>query len=689
MKYPTTRTVEQADLHHGVRVADPYRWLEDTGSAQTRDWIAAQNRVSASWLDAVPQRLAIGSRLKQIWNYERQSVPVQRGGQYFYTCNDGLRNQPVLRVADRWDSEGRVLLDPNAIAADGTVALAQWAPSNDGRLVAYALSGAGSDWQEWRVRDVRTGRDTADHLRHVKFSGAAWRPDGSGFYYNRYDAPAAGQSLSGLNHHQKLCFHRLGTPQAQDELVYHNSGEKEWGYGSEVTEDGRHLVITVRRGTDPRNRVFYKPLGVADAPVTPLVDQFEAAYAFVGSEGDTFWFRTDLNATRGRVVAIDLARPNERTPVVVESQDTLRHVSMIHGEFVCAYLRDARSVVRIHGKHGQFVREVGLPGIGTAGGFGGRGADKETFYSFTSFNQPPTVHRLDLAGGNSTVVHQPRLEFNPADYVTRQVSVRSRDGTRLPMFMAHRRGLKPDGNLPTLLYGYGGFNISLTPQFSPMELLWMEMGGVYAMPNLRGGGEYGEAWHRAGTRLQKQNVFDDFIACAEWLQANLYTRPEKLAIAGGSNGGLLVGACMTQRPELFGAALPAVGVMDMLRFHKFTIGWAWTSDYGSPENAEEFKALHAYSPYHNLKPGTRYPATLVTTGDHDDRVVPGHSFKFAARLQASHAGDAPVLLRVGTRTGHGAGKSTAQRIEEDADKLAFLVRVLGMEPTLRTATAPR
>ncbi len=686
--YPKTRTVEQVDVHHGTAVADPYRWLEDADSSDTQAWVAEQNRLTFAWLAAIPERAAIRSRLQRLWNYERHSLPVKRGTNYFYTRNDGLRSQPVLHVTERLDSDGRVLLDPNQLSADGTVALARWVPSQDGQFLAFAVSAAGSDWQEWRVRDVRSGRDTDDRLRWVKFSGAAWRRDGSGFYYSRYDEPAGGQSMRGLNYHQKLFFHRLGTPQSADELVYHNPAHKEWGYSGDVTEDGRHLIITVRQGTDPRNRIFYKSLTDANATVKPLVEEFEADYSFVGNDGGTFWFRTDLNATRGRVVAMELTKPQEKKTVIAEAPDTLRGVSWMNGQFVCSYLRDARSQVRVFGRDGQLVREVALPGIGTANGFGGQASDKETFFAFTSFNEPSSTYRLDLASGNSTALRKPQVDFNPADFLTRQIVYRSKDGTRIPMFIAHKRGLKLDGNNPTLLYGYGGFNISLTPSFSPMELLWMEMGGVYAMPNLRGGGEYGEAWHRAGTKLEKQNVFDDFIGAAEWLQANLYTRPEKLAIAGGSNGGLLVGACMTQRPELFSAALPAVGVMDMLRFQKFTIGWAWTSDYGSAENAAEFKALHAYSPYHNLKPGTRYPATLVTTGDHDDRVVPGHSFKFAARLQAAHVGEAPVLIRVETRAGHGAGKPTKKRIEEEADRLAFLVQALRMSPVLRTDTQP-
>ena len=682
LQYPPTKTVTQVDTLHGVQVADPYRWLENADAPDTRVWVKAQNKLTFAYLDTIPERPAIRARLKKLWNYERFGVPVKAGGRYFYTRNDGLQNQSVLYVTDSLDSAGRVLLDPNTLSKDGTVALSRWRVSDDGKRLAYSTSAAGSDWQEWRVRNVDTGRDLGDHLRWVKFSNAAWRGDGSGFYYSRYDAPKSGAKLSGVNLNQKLYFHRLGTSQNADELVYHRPEHPKWGYGATVTEDDRYLVITIWQGTDRRNRVYYRDLQQEDAEVVELLNEFDANYSFLGNVGGVFYFRTDLGAPRGRVIAIDTAKPSETREIIPQAAETLRWVRHLNGQLVAGYLKDAHSQVKVFDMQGRRLREIALPGMGSAGGFGGRADDTETFYSFRSFTEPGAVYRLDLKSGRSTVFRQPKVDFNPADFVTRQVFYHSKDGTRVPMFITHKRGLELDSTNPCLLYGYGGFNISLTPSFSVQNLVWMEMGGVYAMPNLRGGGEYGEAWHKAGTKLEKQNVFDDFIAAAEWLKANLYTSSDRLAIAGGSNGGLLVGACMTQRPELFGATLPAVGVMDMLRFHKFTIGWAWTSDYGSPDNEEEFKTLHAYSPYHNLKDGVAYPATMVTTADHDDRVVPGHSFKFAARLQAAQGGDAPSLIRIETRAGHGAGKPTRKRIEEAADRLAFLVKALGLSPVI-------
>ena len=675
VNYPPTARTNQVDVYHGVSVADPYRWLEDDNSPETKAWVEAQNRVTFGYLETLPGRAALRARLEKLWNYERYGVPFKQGGRYFFTKNDGLQNQAVLYVTDALEAAPRVLLDPNKLSADGTVALSGYNISEDGNLMAYGLSVAGSDWQEWQVRDVRTGADLADKLKWVKFSGASWTKDGKGFFYSRYDEPKSGDTLKGANYFQKLFYHRVGTAQAEDVLVYERPDQKEWGFGGHVTDDGRYLVISVWQGTDHRNRVFYRDLQVPGAKVVELLNDFDAHYSLADNDGTTFWFSTDLAAPRGRVIAIDIAKPERASwrEVIPQAAETLKGVSLVNEQFICAYLKDARSQVKIFARDGKAVREVELPGLGSAGGFGGRRTDAETFYAFTSFNVPGTVYRYDLASGRSTVFREPKVAFNPADFETKQVFYASKDGTRVPMFIAHKRGLKLDGNNPTYLYGYGGFNISLTPSFSVSMLTWMEQGGLYVRPNLRGGGEYGEEWHQAGTKLKKQNVFDDFIAAAEWLMANGYTRPARLAIAGGSNGGLLVGACMTQRPELFGVALPDVGVMDMLRFHKFTIGWAWTSDYGSADNAEEFKALHAYSPLQNLRPGVRYPATLVTTADHDDRVVPAHSFKFAARLQECQAKAAPpVLIRIETKAGHGAGKPTAKLLDEAADKLAFV-----------------
>ncbi len=682
--YPVTAKTNVAELLHGVRVEDPYRWLEDDHAPETKAWVEAQNRVTFAFLERIPERAAIRQRLTQLWNFERYSPPFQRGGRYFFARNDGLQNQSVLFVADSLQAAPRVLLDPNTLSPDGTVALTGAVPSDDGRLLAYGLAVAGSDWQEWRVRDVTSGADLEDVVRWVKFSSASWTPDGRGFFYSRYNEPAPSQALSGVNYFQKLYYHRLGRPQSEDVLVYHRPDQKEWGFQGRVTEDGRYLIITVTQGTDPKNRVFYKDLHAADAPVVELLNDFDASYNFVDNDGPVFWFHTDLDAPRGRVIAIDTRQPGRAhwREVIPQAAETIQGVSTVNQQFLVHYLKDARSQVKVFNLAGRPVREIELPGLGAASGFAGRRSDTETFYAFTTFNAPATIYRYDALTGVSTVFRRPALAYDPDLYETRQVFYQSRDGTRVPMFISHRKGLRLNGRNPTLLYGYGGFNISLTPSFSVANLVWMELGGVYAQPNLRGGGEYGEEWHQAGTRLRKQNVFDDFMAAAEWLIARRYTSPRHLAIAGGSNGGLLVGACMTQRPELFAAALPAVGVLDMLRFHKFTIGWAWTSDYGSPDDPEEFHALLAYSPYHNLRPGVRYPATLITTADHDDRVVPAHSFKFAARLQECHAGGPPALIRIETRAGHGAGKPTAKLIEEAADRLAFLVAVLGVRAGL-------
>lgn len=680
VSYPVTRQSPQVDEYHGVKVADPYRWLEDDNSPETKAWVEAQNKVTFGYLEKIPQRAAIKDRLTRLWNYERYGVPFKQGGRYFYAKNDGLQNQSVLYTITSLAAEPTMLLDPNALSADGTVALSGYTITDDGRLMAYGLSSAGSDWQEWRVRDVQTGQDLPDHVNWVKFSSASWTKDGRGFFYSRYDEPTEGTKLTKANYFHKLYHHRLGTPQSEDKLVYHRPDHKDWNFYGGVTDDGRYLIITASQGTDPKNRVLYKDLSQPDSPVVELLMEFDADYTFIDNEGPVFWFKTDLNAPRHRVIAIDITRPERANwkEIIPQASETLARVGVVNHQFICSYLKDARSQVKIFGLDGRFIREVALPGIGSTGGFGGQRKDTETFYSFTSYTSPGTIFRYDLTTGNSTVFRQPKVDFNPDDYETRQVFYASQDGTRVPMFISHKKGLKLDGRNPTLLYGYGGFNISLTPGFSVANLAWMEMGGVYAVPNLRGGGEYGEEWHRAGTRLQKQNVFDDFIAAAEWLIANKYTSPKKLAISGGSNGGLLVGACMAQRPDLFAATLPAVGVMDMLRFHKFTIGWAWTSDYGSAEDPEEFRALYAYSPLHNLKPGTKYPATMVTTADHDDRVVPAHSFKFAAALQAAQAGKSPTLIRIETKAGHGAGKPTAKLIEEAADKWAFLVNELGV-----------
>ncbi len=679
--YPPAKKVDQIDDYHGVKVADPYRWLENPDSADSRAWIEAQNKLTFGFLNEIPERGKIKDRLTKLWNYEKYSPPFKEGGRYFYFKNDGLQNQNVLYTLKSLGGEPSVLLDPNKLSADGTVALSGYAVSEDGKYLAYGLSTSGSDWQEWKVREIETGADLSDSIKWVKFSGASWTTDGKGFFYSRYDEPNEKTKLEDANYFQKLFYHRLGSPQSEDILVYERKDQKEWGFSGQVTEDGRYLIVSVWQGTDPRNRVFFKDLQSPNTKVVELIPELEAAYNIIGNDGPVFWFRTDLNAPRGKIIAIDTRNPDRANwkELVAQAPETLEGVSMVGDHFIASYLKDARAQIKLFDLNGKFVREVELPAIGTAVGFSGKRKDTETFYAFTSFTAPTSIYRYDVKAGKSEVYRKPNVAFDPTQYETKQVFYNSKDGTRVPMFITSKKGLKLDGSNPTLLYGYGGFNVSLTPTFSISNLVWMEMGGVYAQPNLRGGAEYGEEWHLAGTKSKKQNVFDDFIAAAEWLVANKYTSTPKLAISGGSNGGLLVGACITQRPDLFGAALPAVGVMDMLRFHKFTIGWAWTSDYGSSENADDFKALYAYSPLHNIKSGVKYPPTLITTADHDDRVVPAHSFKFAATLQAAQSGDAPTMIRIETKAGHGAGKPTSKIIEEISDSWGFLVRVLGVK----------
>ena len=678
--YPPARKSDQVDDYHGVKVADPYRWLEDLDSEETRAWVEAENKLSFAYLEAIPARTVLKDRLTKLWNYEKYGTPFKEGNRYFYTRNSGLQNQSVLYTVTSLDAQPQMVLDPNTLSADGTVAVAGLQPSPDGKLLAYSLSASGSDWQEWKVRDVETSKDLSDDLKWVKFSGVSWMRDGKGFFYSRYDEPKS-DALKGTNYFQKMYFHKLGSPQSEDVLVYERPDQQDWLFSGNVTEDGNYLIITVFEGSDIKTRVYFKDLKAKDAPVVKLLDDFDAAYNFVGNEGTRFWFQTDLQASRGKLIEIDTTNPARSNwkVIVPEGKETLQATTFVNNKFILNCLKDAYTQVRIYDTTGKLVHEVQFPGIGSAEGFGGRATDKETFYSFTGFTTPTTIYRYDMTTGKSTIFRQPKVDFNPANYETKQVFYTSKDGTKVPMFITYKKGLKLNGNNPTFLYGYGGFNVSMTPGFSVGNLVWMEMGGVYAQPNLRGGAEYGEDWHQAGIKLKKQNVFDDFIAAAQWLIDNKYTSTPKLAIGGGSNGGLLVGAVLTQRPDLFGAALPAVGVMDMLRFQKFTIGWAWVSDYGSSDNADEFKALYAYSPLHNIKPGTSYPPTLITTADHDDRVWPGHSFKFAAALQAAQAGSAPILIRIETKAGHGAGKPTTKIIEEIADRWAFLVKTLNMK----------
>lgn len=680
-KYPVAKKVEQVDDFHGTKVSDPYRWMEDTKSADVQSWVEAENKVTDDYLAGIPQRDALRKRFTELWNYERYSAPSKiADGFYLYSKNDGLQNQSVLYRASSINDPGKVFFDPNKLSTDGTAALSGSSFTDDGKLWAYGISRSGSDRTEWKVMNVDTGQYLPDTLAPNRQGGVSWLNDNSGFFYSAFPQTAAGGELKQETYFQKLYFHKLGTPQSDDFVVYERPDNKEYFVGGGVTEDGKWLVISVGKGTERMNMVYFKSIADPKAPAIPLITNLENAYNFVGNDGPVFYFVTDKDSPRGKLVKVNvLARTHLWQDVVPQGEETLNGVQFINNQFVLSYMKDAYTQVRIVDMDGKQVREVKFPGIGTAGGFGGRRSDTETFYTFSSYNAPPTIFRYDMKTGVSTEFRRAGVKFDGTQYEVKQVFYKSKDGTTVPMFLTYKKGLKLDGTNPTLLYGYGGFNIPMTPGFSVARIPWLEMGGVYAVANLRGGSEYGKDWWANGAKLKKQNVFDDFIAAGEWLIANKYTSTPKLAIQGGSNGGLLVGAVLNQRPDLFGAALPAVGVMDMVRFPKFTIGWAWTSDYGSPDNADEFRALYAYSPLHNIKPGTKYPATMVTTADTDDRVFPAHSFKYAAALQAAQAGDAPTLIRIETKAGHGAGKPTSKQIEEQVDIFGFLIKSLGMK----------
>lgn len=679
-EYPKPRKSEQVDNFHGTKVSDPYRWMEETKSAETTAWIEAENKLTDSYLATIPEREAIKVRLTELWNYERFSAPSKVGNKYIYSKNDGLQNQSVLYIADSINDPGRVFFDPNKLTSDGTAALGGFSFTDDGKLWAYGVAVAGSDRTEWKIMEVETGKYLPDTLKPNRQGGISWLNDNSGFYYSRFPDAEAGSELKGNNYFQKLYFHKLGTPQSEDYVVYERPDNKEYFVGGGVTEDGNWLVISVGKGTERMNMVYFKNLTMEKAPMIPLVNDLKNGYSYIGNDGSVFYFRTDKDAQRGKIVSVDVLKSSPTwSDLIPEVAETLNGVQFVNNQFVLNYMKDAYTQIKIHDTKGKFVRDVALPGIGSAGGFGGKRYDTETFYSYSSFNAPPAIYRYDMKTGKSELFRQAKVKFDPSSIEVKQVFFTSKDGTKVPMFIVHKKGILLNGNNPTLLYGYGGFNISQTPGFSVARLPWLEMGGVYVVANLRGGSEYGKTWWENGAKLKKQNVFDDFIGAAEWLIANNYTSNKKLAIQGGSNGGLLVGAVLNQRPDLFGAALPAVGVMDMVRFPKFTIGWAWTSDYGSPDNAEEFKALYAYSPLHNVKAGAKYPATMVTTSDHDDRVFPAHSFKYAAALQNGQGGDAPILIRIETKAGHGAGKPTTKQIQEQADIYGFLVKSLDVK----------
>jgi prolyl oligopeptidase len=733
LSYPAAARGTQVDVYHGVSIADPYRWLEDTDSPETKAWVEAENKVTDAFLATIPERPAIRNKLTQLWNYARYSAPFKEGGRYFFFQNTGLQNQSVLYVQDGRNATPRLLLDPNLLSPDGTIALVDEAASDDGHYLAYSISTSGSDWRELRVRDVNTAHDLPDTVKWVKFSGIAWTHDNKGFFYSRYDEPTSGNKMTNVNRNHKIYYHRVGRPQSNDDLIYDRPDQPSWLLFGNVTDDGQYLIITVAAGSDIRTRLYFIDLDnpgrpQINNPVVRLIDRFDAVYRFVGNNRTIFYVRTDRNAPKGRVVAVSIDNPREErwNTVVGETKDALVSATMAGDDIVANYLQDAHSSVRFFSAsrddrreqrprgqpqqqrtpgniyddtstapvvgrgYGQMTGggftprgELPLPGIGTVNEINGKQGDDELFYSFTSFVNPTTVYRYDLKSRKSEVLRAPKVAFDPSQYETRQVFYASKDGTRVPMFITAKKGIQLDGTNPTLLYAYGGFNSSQTPSFSPANAGWLEMGGIYAVANLRGGGEYGKDWHEGGMLAKKQNVFDDFIAAAEYLIREKYTSTPKLAIRGASNGGLLIGAVMTQRPELFGAALPEVGVMDMLRFQKFTIGSAWVSDYGSSDDPEQFKYIRAYSPLQNIKPGTCYPPTLAFTADHDDRVVPGHTFKFVATLQAAQSCANPILVRIETKSGHGAGRPTTKLIDEAADRFAFLVRELHMKPALQ------
>jgi len=679
-RYPLTRKMELTEQQFGVAVADPYRWLENDvrNDPEVRSWVTAQNAVTDAFLETLPLRDRFKARMTELYDYERFGVPAKKGGRYFYSRNDGLQNQSVLYVREAIDGEGRVLIDPNSWSADGATAMGEWDASEDGKRVLYSIQDGGTDWRTVKVLDVATGQPSADEVKWVKFSALEWARDGSGFYYSRFPEPKAGEAFQQLNQNHAIHFHKLGTAQADDKLVFARPDKPELNNIGQVSDDGHWLIVTSSSGTDDRYEIALVDLNKPGAKARVLIPGYDYNYSYIGNRGSTFYFQTNQDAPRLKVVALDIAqaKPAAKT-IIAEDAATLDGVSLVGGSLIASYLVDAKTEVRVYALDGKLRRKIELPGIGTAAGFGGEYDDKETFFAFTSFNRPTTIYRYDVGSGEARVWEAPKLAFNPDDYSVEQRFYASKDGTRIPMFVVRKKSVT--GPAPTVLYGYGGFNISLTPSYSPTRMAWLEAGGAYAVANLRGGGEYGKAWHDAGRLRNKQNVFDDFIAAGEYLVAEGVTGKGQLAIAGGSNGGLLVGAAVNQRPDLFAAASPSVGVMDMLRFDRWTAGRYWVDDYGYPNKEADFRALWAYSPYHNVKGGRDYPAVLVTTADTDDRVVPGHSFKYIAALQAAEGtGDKPHLIRIETRAGHGSGKPTSKIIEEAADVYAFFGKFTGL-----------
>jgi prolyl oligopeptidase len=679
--YPAAEKGDVVDDYHGTQVADPYRWLEDPDSEETQAWVAAQNEVTFGYLESLPERESFKTRLTELWDYPKYGEPFKEGGRYFFYKNDGLQNQSVLYWQETLDSEPKVLLDPNTLSEDGTVALGDISISRDGRKLAWATNISGSDWSTWYIRDIDTGQDLTDKVEWSKFSGASWDKNSEGFYYSRYDAPEEGSEFESANYYQKLYYHKMGTKQSDDVLVYNRPDQMEWGFSGNVTESGDYLIIQVWQGSSDDNMLFYKDLRRKNSRVVELIDKFDASYGFLGHDGAVFYLITNHEAPMVKIIAIDTGRPTQANwqTIVPEADITMSSACMVNrNEFAVKYMRDAHTVIKRFNITGLEIGELALPGIGKADLPVANREDSEAFYTYTSFLYPPAIFHYDFTTGESKLFRKPEIAMDLDQFTTEQIFFTSKDGTQVPMFVVHKKDMKLDGQNPTLVYGYGGFNVSLQPRFSISKLAWLEKGGVYVQVTLRGGGEYGKAWHEAGMLKNKQNTFDDFIAAGEWLVAHNYTSPAKLACMGGSNGGTLVGAVVNQRPDLWAAAIPEVGVMDMLRFHLFTIGWAWVGDFGSSEDPDMFPTLYAYSPYHNIKDGVTYPSVMITTADHDDRVVPGHSFKYAARIQAAHAGKNPVIIRIDTKSGHGVGKPTDKVIDEVADGWAFLWDNLGM-----------
>ncbi len=683
LRYPKTRRINQINTYHGINVNDPYQWLEEDvrHSESVKEWIDAQNKITFEYLHALPHRESIKNRMTKLWDYEKIGIPWKAGNRYFISKNSGLQNHSVVYTMDSLDGPQQILLNPNNWSDDGTTALSQMSFNQNGDYVAYAIQESGSDWKTWKIRNVETGDDLSDSLIHLKFTNIAWNNDSTGVYYAKYPDPDPEKKFLSLNKDMKVMYHHIGTPQSEDRVVYYQPDHPEWGYDPVVTDDGRYLIITTHIGTDEKYRIGYLDLYNPNAALVDLIPNFENNYTFIDNKESVFYFLTDNNAPNRRIVAIDIHNPDPENhrEIIPEASSPLRAIDIINNQFVCNYLKDVASSITLYTLDGTYVRDISLPGLGSAFGFDGKCKDTETFYSFQSFAVPPSIYRYDMVTGQSTLLDRPKIDFDSDHYVTEQVFYESQDGTRIPMFITYKKRMSRNGTNAALLSGYGGFGIPVCPYFWSSRIVWLENGGIYAVANLRGGGEYGETWHEAGKKFNKQNVFDDFMAAAEYLIDQKYTSAEKLAIQGGSNGGLLVGACMTQRPDLFAAAVPQVGVMDMLRYDQFTAGRFWVDEFGSAqENKDTFEYLKGYSPYHNLKKGIHYPATLVITADTDDRVVPGHSFKFAAKLQQVHQGNRPVLIRIETRAGHGSGKPTCMLIEELADIYAFLVENLQM-----------